>query len=164
MFITTANTLATVPPALQHRLEVLELPGYTAQEKFEMELAGRTDEVGTATALAYTPAGGQILFVEAVSIPGDGEIHLTGQLGAVMKESAQAALSYVRIAASQAGIRTVLLPRRNEVDLEDVPAEVKEKLELVLIDNIAEALRHALVERTLAEQARPAAISERRAA
>ncbi|HEX7051668.1 MAG TPA: endopeptidase La [Longimicrobiales bacterium] len=306
MFIATANTLATVPPALHDRLEVLELPGYTSAEKFEIarrhqiprqleaaglasedatitddalrrliaeytreagvrelerqiarilrkvalrrvegvlsgharidpsnleefagkrrfeqELAGRSDEVGTATALAYTPMGGQILFVEAVAMAGEGEARLTGQLGDIMKESAQAALSYVRshgrsfgireesvdghdvhihvpagatpkdgpsagvalvvalaslfsgrpvrrdvamtgeitlrghvlpvggtkeklIAAAQAGIRTVLLPRRNEPDLDEVPEDVKQQLELVLVGDVAEALEHAL--------------------
>ncbi len=306
MFIATANTLATVPPALQDRVEVLELPGYTTREKFqiarrhqlprqlaaaglaaedvhvaddalnrligeytreagvrelerqiarlmrkvalrrvesgetaavritaenlrdfagkrrfETDLAGRHDEVGMATALAYTPAGGQILFVEAVALPGTGEIHITGHLGDVMKESAQAAYSYVRshaerlaigadrfadrdvhvhvpagampkdgpsagvamvvalaslftgrpvrrdvamtgeitlrghvlpvggvkeklIAAAQAGLSTVLLPKRNEADVDEVPDEVGEQLELVLVEDVAEAIDHAL--------------------
>lgn len=308
-FIATANTLQTVPPALQDRLEVIELPGYTATEKAEIarrhliprqfeqaglppeaaviqdsaldrlisdytreagvrelerqiarmlrrvalrrveagdsgadpeeiglenladyvgkarythELAGRLDEVGTATALAYSPEGGQILFVEAVALPGGGEIRLTGQLGDVMKESAQAALSYVEshaatlgigsgsfaerdvhvhvpagatpkdgpsagvalvvalaslfsgravrrdvamtgevtlrghvlpvggtkeklIAAAQAGIKTILLPRRNEADLDEVPQEMRERLNFILIDDVGEALRHALM-------------------
>lgn len=306
LFIATANTLASVPPALQDRLEVLELPGYTASEKFEIarrhqiprqlaaaglepgsveiedgalrrliegytreagvrelerqiarimrkialrrvesgdtstvriteanledfagkrrfeqELAGRRDEIGTATALAFTPAGGQILFVEAVAVPGGGDIHLTGHLGDVMKESAQAAYSYVRahadrlgiapdrfadrdvhihvpagampkdgpsagvamvvalaslfsgrpvrrdvamtgevtlrghvlpvggakeklIAAAQAGIRTVLLPKRNEPDLAEVPEDVKKNVQLVLLEDVAQAIEHAL--------------------
>lgn len=310
LFITTANTLAPVPPALQDRLEVLELPGYTENEKleiarrfllprqretggleepqvrvsdnalrrlideytreagvrelerqigrimrkvalrlvergeggqvrvnrrnladflgkrrFEKEVAGRADEVGTTTALAYTPAGGQILFIEVVRMPGEGEIHLTGQLGEIMRESAQTALSYVRshasalglgvsdddfqksdvhvhipagatpkdgpsagvalvvalaslfsgravrrevamtgeitlrghvlpvggikeklIAGSHAGIRSVLLPRRSEADLDEVPEDVREQVEFILIDDAADAVRHALGE------------------
>lgn len=306
MFIATANTLAPVPPPLQDRLEVLELPGYTSREKFQIarrhqipreleaaglaagdveidddaldrlieeytreagvrelerqigrvmrkvalhrvetgdgspvritvanleeyagkrrfhkELAGRDDEVGTATALAYTPTGGQILFVEAVAVPGVGKIQLTGHLGGVMKESARAAFSYIRshadrfgiaedaftghdvhvhvpagatpkdgpsagvamvvalaslftgrpvrrdiamtgevtlrghvlpvggtkeklIAAAQAGITTVLLPKRNDTDLAEVPEEVREKLEFVVIEDVEEAITRAL--------------------
>jgi ATP-dependent Lon protease len=310
MFIGTANSLVSVPPALLDRLEVLELPGYTGEEKFEIarryliprqlteaglteahvhiqddalralvtdytreagvrelerqvarlmrktalrvvespphgdrleidaanlaeyagkprfdaELAGRVNEIGTAVALAYTPVGGQILFIEAVSMTGTGQIRLTGQLGEIMRESAQAALSYIRahakslhiapdrfdrkdvhvhvpagatpkdgpsagaalvvalaslftgrevkcdtamtgeitlrghvlpvggvkeklIAAAQAGIRTVLLPRRNEVDLQDLPDEVRGKLEFLLIERADELLAHALIER-----------------
>ena len=187
-FITTANILETVPPALRDRMEVLELPGYTDEEKLsiarkylfpkqlrengltpekleitdeairktiqdytreagvrnlERELAGvcrgvarkvaegRTDPTrvdaedlkeylgsqrffsevaeritapGIATGLAWTPTGGDILFVEATQMEGKKNLILTGQLGDVMKESAQAALSYVRSRASDLGI------------------------------------------------------------
>lgn len=197
------------------------LTDYLGKTKYPQELAGLEDEVGTATALAYSPEGGQILFVEAVTLPGEGEIKLTGQLGDILKESAQAALSYVEahaekigiegdvfagrdvhlhlpaggtpkdgpsagialvvalaslfsgravrrdvamtgeitlrghllpvggtkeklIAAAQAGIKTVLLPKRNEQDLEEVPDEMRERLELILVDDVGEALRHAL--------------------
>jgi ATP-dependent Lon protease len=197
------------------------LVDYLGKPRYTHELAGRLDEVGTATALAYSPEGGQILFIEAVTLPGGGEIRLTGQLGDVMKESAQAALSYVEshatalgigsgsfgerdvhvhvpagatpkdgpsagvalvvalaslfsgravrrdvamtgevtlrghvlpvggtkeklIAAAQAGITTVLLPRRNEADLDEVPQEMRERLHFILIDDVGEALKHAL--------------------
>ncbi len=177
MFIGTANYLGTVPPALRDRLEVLELPGYTADEKlaiakrfllprqlkengltdkllklrdtalvrmineytreagvrnlerkiaavcrsiavdiatnkrksatvsarnlgkilgpvrYESELALRTSTPGVATGLAYTPVGGEILFIESTIMPGSGKLILTGQLGDVMKESARTALS-----------------------------------------------------------------------
>lgn len=180
MFIGTANYMGTVPPALRDRMEVLELPGYTHNEKlaiakryllprqlsengltpstlkirddalakviqsytreagvrelerkiaaicravaaeiaadkrkaatvsarqlsnllgpvlYESELARRTSTPGVATGLAYTPAGGEILFVESTVIPGTGRLILTGQLGDVMKESAQAALSALK--------------------------------------------------------------------
>ncbi len=183
MFIATANYLDPIPPALKDRLEILELPGYTRQEKlaiarrflipkqvgehglddhavkvaftedavFELidsytreagvrnlerelsavirgvavkvvedesktdftidkgqipeflgpqkylpEMSERTAEPGVATGLAWTPVGGEIMFVEASRMPGKGGLMLTGQLGDVMKESAQAALSYVK--------------------------------------------------------------------
>jgi ATP-dependent Lon protease len=205
----------------QVRVTRRNLAQLAGKRRFERELAGREDEIGTATALAYTPEGGQILFVEGARMPGGGKIHLTGHLGGVMKESARAALSYLRsraaelqipdaqfdqidlhvhipggatpkdgpsagvalavalaslftgrpvrpdvamtgeltlrgqvlpvggvkeklIAASEAGIRTVLVPARNEVDLEEVPAEVQEKVDFVLIERVADALDVAL--------------------
>jgi ATP-dependent Lon protease len=65
----------------------------------------REDQVGTATGLAWTEAGGDVLFVEATTMPGKGTLLLTGQLGDVMKESAQAALSFARGRAAELGIR-----------------------------------------------------------
>jgi ATP-dependent Lon protease len=187
-FIATANQLEPVPPALRDRLEVLELPGYTQEEKMEIarrhlipkaledhgldggklelpdealkelvssytreagvrnlkreiasicrgiavtfaegatekkvitnadlesilgppkfinEVAERTDISGVATGLAWTSVGGDILFIEATKMPGKGGLTLTGQLGDVMKESAQAALSYVRSLSLSLGI------------------------------------------------------------
>jgi ATP-dependent Lon protease len=182
MFICTANTLDTIPGPLRDRMEVIQLAGYTEEEKLQIakrylvprqierhglkrsqisfsdqglrvliaqytreagvrnlereigaacrkvarmvaegsfdgrrititeprvrELLGRprfvvdmrrrTAQPGVATGLAWTPVGGDVLFVEASSMPGDGELVITGQLGDVMRESAQAALSYVR--------------------------------------------------------------------
>jgi len=188
MFITTANVLDTVPGPLRDRMEVIDLPGYVEDEKFEIarrylvdrqlkanglsgeqaevtdaavraiirdytreagvrqlereigavlrsaamrvaegtaphvrietgdlaeilgpprfegEVAMRTSVPGVATGLAWTPVGGDILFVEATRIPGDGRLILTGQLGEVMKESAQAALSLVKAKASGLGL------------------------------------------------------------
>jgi ATP-dependent Lon protease len=188
MFITTANQLDTIPRPLLDRMEVLELPGYTEEEKVEIarkfliprqikehgldeerihitrsgikriireytreagvrnlerEIGGicrslakkiaegkpgdfsvranklrehiglpkfssdileRTGVPGVATGMAWTPAGGDILFVEATMMPGQKSLVLTGQLGDVMKESAQAALSYVRSKAKNLGI------------------------------------------------------------
>ncbi len=68
------------------------------------EVAERTAEPGVATGLAWTPVGGDILFIEATKMPGKGSLVLTGQLGDVMKESAQAALSFVRARAKWLGI------------------------------------------------------------
>ena len=188
MFITTANILDTIPPALRDRMEVLELPGYTEEEKliiakrfllprqikenglkpqnvkitdsairtiirgytreagvrnlereianilrkvakeiakgkkgsfkidkkdlhsslgpvkFFSEVAERTSEAGVATGLAWTPQGGEILFIEATKMSGKKNLTLTGQLGQTMQESAKAALSYVRSKASQLNI------------------------------------------------------------
>jgi ATP-dependent Lon protease len=73
--------------------------------RFVQEVAEREDEVGVATGLAYTPVGGEVLFVEARVVPGKGALVLTGQLGDVMKESAQAALTYARSRARALGLR-----------------------------------------------------------
>lgn len=188
MFITTANVLDTIPPALRDRMETLELPGYSEDQKmmiakqflvpkqisehgltseliefqdeaiqmiissytreagvrnlereiaaicrgvakdvargirekvvitpevlhkflgpvkFFPEVAERTSEPGVATGLAWTPTGGDIIFVEATKMRGEKGLTLTGQLGDVMKESAQAALAYVRSKSKELGI------------------------------------------------------------
>ena len=73
--------------------------GYLGPPKFDAEIAGRTADVGVATGLSVTPAGGEILFVEATTTQkqdGKGELLITGQVGNVMQESAQTALSYVK--------------------------------------------------------------------
>jgi ATP-dependent Lon protease len=185
------------------------------------EVLEERDEVGVATGLAWTPAGGDVLFVEAALVRGRGRLLLTGHLGQVMQESARAALTSVRaraetlgidtttfdkqdlhvhvpggaipkdgpsagvaiataiasaaarvpvrrrvamtgeitlrgkvlpvggireklLAADRAGVETVLLPRRNEKDLEDVPQRIRHTLRLVFIDHMDEALKEAL--------------------
>lgn len=189
LFVTTANVLDTIPPALRDRLEVLEFPGYTDEEKFhiaqdyllpkqmdshgieeknlqisdaalreiirsytreagvrnmERELAAicrkvakqvaegkaktisvseknlrdflgpekftswmaeKKDEIGVASGLAWTEVGGEILSVETTLMPGRGNLILTGHLGDVMKESAQAALSYVKSRLASFGLK-----------------------------------------------------------
>ena len=308
MFITTANILDPIPPALRDRMEVLDLLGYTEEEKFKIakeflvpkqveahglsekdiqfeeeallrialeytreagvrnlereiahicrgvarrvaeghgapsiikpddvpsylgpikffsEVAERTSEPGVATGLAWTPTGGDILFVEATRMKGRKGFSLTGQLGDVMKESAQAALSYVRarakalkipedffdhsdihihvpagaipkdgpsagvtmftaitslltgrpvrsdvamtgeitlrglvlpvggikekvLAARRAGITTVILPGRNEKDLEEVPEQVKKDMKFHFVQRMDEVIRFALKEK-----------------
>ncbi|MDD5099940.1 MAG: endopeptidase La [Syntrophales bacterium] len=305
MFITTANILETIPPALRDRLEVIELPGYTLDEKIriarryliprqieanglkpeqiriarsaiarivtgytreagvrnlERELASlcrcvasqiaegtiekatiavrdlhrilgpvrvteeadaRTAKPGVVRGLAWTPVGGDILFVEATAMKGKGALTLTGQLGDVMKESATAALSFIRanaeelgiakdffegtdihihvpsgaipkdgpsagvtmltaltslltdrtvkrdlamtgeitlrglvlpvggikekvLAAHRAGVRTIILPKWNRKDLEEVPAKVKKEMTFHFVDEMLEVLRIAL--------------------
>jgi ATP-dependent Lon protease len=205
-------------------VEPKDLHAILGSRKFESELAQRTSVPGVATGLAWTPVGGDILFIEASKVPGSGKLILTGQLGDVMKESAQAALtlskSYVSdsleksdlhihvpagatpkdgpsagvamflaitslltnrpvradvamtgeislrglvlpiggvkektLAALRAGIKTVMLPRRNEKDLEDVPAEARAKLEFVFLDRVEDAIRTAIGELPAARKA-----------
>lgn len=306
MFVATANILETIPPALRDRMEVLDLPGYTEEEKlmiakthlipkqfeahglepkhlqieneaiqliirsytreagvrnlerqlaticrgvakyvasgkettevvtpekvaqylgpvrFFSEVAERTSVPGVATGLSWTPTGGDILFIEATLMRGGKNLSLTGQLGDVMKESAQAALSYIRskakelgipedfyeksdihihvpagaipkdgpsagvtimtalaslltgravrsdvamtgeitlrgqvlpvggikekvLAAKQAGITTIILPKRNEKDLEEIPENVKKDLHFIFVQKMDEVLEAALV-------------------
>jgi len=306
LFVTTANILDTVPPALQDRLEVIEFPGYIEEEKmmiarrfiiprqleqhglrpdklrfadkavqtlireytyeagvrnleraiaticrkvarrvaegkpaphlilpaslgrnlgpprFTYGLAQEQDEVGIATGIAWTEAGGDILPVEVTLMEGKGTLILTGQLGEVMQESAQAALSYARshagalgfrdvdfdkldihihipegaiakdgpsagitmatalvsalserpvlrdvgmtgeitlrgrvlpigglkekvLAAHRAGLKTVLIPRRNQKDLVELPGRVRRGLRFVLVDKMDDVLPVALM-------------------
>ncbi|MCY2951824.1 MAG: endopeptidase La [Planctomycetota bacterium] len=304
-FISTANTMDNVPPALRDRMEVIEIPGYTdgdklaiakrylvprqieangltsentrfhdsalkyviesytreagvrtlernigsilrgiaakivsgkarqitvnkeqverflGPRKFEPELASRTSVPGVATGMAYTPVGGEILFIEASRMPGKGNITLTGQIGDVMKESATAAFTLIRsraeqlginpkvlaesdihvhvpagavpkdgpsagtamftalaslmlnkpvrhdlamtgeitlrglvlpiggikektLAAMRAGIKHVIIPKRNEKDLPEIPEEVRNGLEWHLVENVDQVLKIAL--------------------
>ena len=196
-------------------IDAPDLHGILGPLRFDNEVAQRTATPGVATGLAWTPVGGDILFIEAAKVPGSGKLTLTGQLGDVMKESAQAALTLAKahlgdtlatwdvhvhvpagatpkdgpsagvamflalvslfrdtpvrpdvamtgeislrglvlpiggvkektLAALRAGIRTVMIPRRNEKDLDDVPAEAKAQLRFVLLDRVENALRFAL--------------------
>lgn len=305
MFITTANVLDTIPAPLRDRMEILELSGYTVQEKikiarqyliprqleahgisdkylqfddeaiekiilnytreaglrnlerqiaaicrqvavevakgkeeltyltpdlvekflgpprFYREVAERISEPGIATGLAWTPTGGEIIFIEATKMKGRKSLILTGSLGEVMKESAETALSYVRSKAAQygipedfyekhdihihvpagaipkdgpsagvtictalvsllterpvrsdlamtgeitlrglvlpvggikekvlaahlAGIKYVVLPKKNAKDLEEIPKDVKEEIEFLLVDKVEEVIKFAL--------------------
>jgi ATP-dependent Lon protease len=305
MFVTTANVLDTIPPALRDRLEIIQFSGYTHDEKFHIarnylikkqiesnglnpekveltdkalnyiihhytreagvrnlerkiaavmrkvakqvaegseykivvddkdinkflgpikhkaSLIEKQDEVGMSTGLAWTEAGGDILFIEVALMPGRGNLILTGQLGDVMKESCQAAMSYIRaradkfglgdkfyqkldvhvhvpegavpkdgpsaglaittaimsaltkipvkrtvgmtgevtlrgraleiggvkekvIAAHRAGLKTIILPKDNKKDLEDVPKEVLKDLKFHFVDHMDEVLPIAL--------------------
>jgi ATP-dependent Lon protease len=197
--------------------------------RFQPEVKRRTSEPGVATGLAWTPVGGDVLFVEAVAYPGDGKLQITGQLGDVMKESAAAALSYVRnldgelvspewfrehdihlhvpagaipkdgpsagitmataiasrascrpvrsdtamtgevtltglvlpigglkekaLAAQRAGIRRLIIPRRNERDIDDIPEPLRKKMNFTLVDTVDEVLDAALQKR--ARRSRP---------
>jgi ATP-dependent Lon protease len=316
MFITTANILDPVPPALRDRLEVIEFPGYIEEEKLEIArrflvprqleqhglgrlqfpesvlrqiireytseagvrnleraignicrkvarsvaegkrarvrvtpkslvsylgppefsfgLAEEEDEVGVATGLAWTEAGGDTLSIEVTLMDGKGNLSLTGQLGDVMQESAQAALSYARsraktlgitgvdfdkvdihihvpegaipkdgpsagitiatalisaltgrpthrevamtgeitlrgrvlpvgglreklVAAYRAGIKTLIMPKKNEKDLVDIPKRMLRHLNLVTVERMDEVLDAALVRPPAPQRRRKAA-------
>ncbi len=90
--------------AVTIKITVKNLEKFAGQPKVQSEVAGREAEVGVATGLAWTPVGGDIMFIEAIQMPGKGQITLTGQLGDVMKESAQAAWSLLRARAGPLGI------------------------------------------------------------
>ena len=190
--------------------------------KFIMEIAEKKDSIGVATGMAWTPMGGEILFVESTKMRGSKGLTLTGQLGDVMKESAQAALSYIRshakelniaedffetmdihvhvpagaipkdgpsagvtmatslvslltdrpvkhdlamtgeitlrgdvlpiggikekvLAAQLAGITTIVLPKQNEGDLEDIPQEIREKMKFIKVERLDDVLKVALI-------------------
>jgi ATP-dependent Lon protease len=100
---TTARKIATEDDVR----EFLGAPRYTS------EVAERTEEPGVCTGLAWTSVGGEILFIEATSMFGSGKLQLTGQLGDVMKESAQAALSYVRSNSEKLGIAKDFLEKKD---------------------------------------------------
>jgi len=102
------------------RVDADDLHGILGPRQFESEVAMRTSVPGVATGLAWTPVGGDILFIEATRIPGKGGLLLTGQLGDVMKESAQAALSLVKSRARQLGIDSDMF-EKNDIHVH-VPA------------------------------------------
>ena len=202
------------------RVTEVDLDELVGQEKFLPEPLAEQNQPGVVTGLAWTPMGGEILFVESSHIPGQGKLILTGQLGEVMKESAQIAMTLARsrlahvvanfaadredvhlhvpagaipkdgpsagvamlaavaslllnrpvnakiamtgeitlrgavmpvggikekvFAAHRAGIKKIVLPRRNERDLKDVPVEVKSDLKFVFAETVEEALYHVL--------------------
>jgi ATP-dependent Lon protease len=224
--ITEGNTeLVTIDPT-----KVREFLG---PERFFSETAERTQEPGVAIGLAWTPMGGEIMFIESTKMAGKKGLTLTGHLGDVMKESAQAAMSYVRaraerlgiapdffenfdihvhvpagavpkdgpsagvtvatslasllsgrlvrhdlamtgeitlrgkvlpvggikekvLGARRAGVTRVILPRRNEKDLEDVPDSVRSEMHFIYVDTMDEVLEHALEPRETAPQLRTA--------
>ncbi len=89
------------------------LPEYLGRQRFFEEAAERIDRPGIATGLVWTPVGGEIIFIEAAAMPGKGQLTLTGQLGDVMKESAMAALSYVRSNAESLGLPKNVFEEQN---------------------------------------------------
>src|SRR5690606_23453537 len=88
----------------QQTIDADDLPAILGAPRFENEVAMRTSVPGVATGLAWTPVGGDILFIESTRVPGSGKLILTGQLGDVMKESAQAALSLVKSQSARFGV------------------------------------------------------------
>jgi ATP-dependent Lon protease len=203
------------------RIDHQKVKEFLGPEKFFQEVAERTSHVGVVPALAWTSAGGEILFVEATKMPGKRGLTLTGQLGDIMKESVRAALSYLQshqaelgipnsefeehdfhihvpagatpkdgpsagitmctalasvlinkpvvpglamtgeitlrgdvlpiggikqkaLAAYRAGIKKVIIPKRNFNDLIEVPDEIKAKVEFIPVERVREVLWHAL--------------------
>jgi len=88
-------------PSVRLTIDAADVPRILGPRRFENEIAMRTSVPGVATGLAWTPVGGDILFIEATRVPGSGKLILTGQLGDVMKESAQAALTLVKARADR---------------------------------------------------------------
>jgi ATP-dependent Lon protease len=97
----------------QVRIEADDVTAILGPPRFEAEVAQRTSVPGVATGLAWTPVGGDILFVEASSVPGKGKLTLTGQLGDVMRESAQAAMSLVKAKQRELGIDAAQFEERD---------------------------------------------------
>ncbi len=195
---------------------------YLGKPRYRFEAALRTERPGVATGLAWTPTGGEVLFVEAAAMPGaDGNLILTGHLGDVMRESARIALSYVEshlkdlglaedrckgqihlhvpsgavpkdgpsagitmvtalvslltgrtvypdlgmtgevtlqgqvlpigglklkiMAAHRAGLKRVLVPKLNDVDLDELPDKIRDEVEFILVEDVNEVLQHALI-------------------
>ncbi len=216
-----ATKIDAVELTIPVRVGAEDVRTHLGRPRFESEVAERTDTPGVATGLAATGTGGDVLFIEATEMLGDQGLTLTGQLGEVMKESVQIALSYVRsharalgidssafegkhfhvhvpagavpkdgpsagitmvtalasllsrrpvrsqvgmtgevtlqgkvlpiggvkqklLAAHQAGLKEVILPRRNEPDLDDVPETVRKEIEIRLVSDVGEVLRLAL--------------------
>jgi len=126
-------------------IEDKELPDYLGQPKFISETAEKIKEIGIAMGLAWTPVGGEILFIEATRMPGKGQLMLTGSLGDVMKESAQTALSYLR---SQAKALNINLSDYEKYDIHiHVPAGATPKDGPSAGSTIAVALASLLMKR-----------------
>jgi len=215
-----AATLVATGAATKVRADEARVREWLGPRRFSAEARKRTADPGVATGLAYTTVGGDVLFIEATAYPGRGKLLITGQLGEVMQESAQAALSWVRshtgelglpanwfaehdvhvhvpagavpkdgpsagvtmataiaslvrgvpvaddvgmtgeitltgqvlpiggvrekvLAAERAGLKRVILPRENEADLEELPAETRAELSFVLADSIQDVFAHA---------------------
>ncbi len=94
-------------------VDVREVETYLGPPRFRSETAFRTSRPGVATGVAWTEAGGDVLFIEASLMPGTGQLTLTGQLGSVMQESARAALSHIRQQASTLGIPADFLSKQD---------------------------------------------------
>ncbi len=208
------------------RIKPDNLAEYLSKPRFFNEVRKRVASVGVATGLAYTPVGGDILFIETQAMPGSGKLVLTGQLGDVMKESGQAAVSFLRsrsselglsedyfakhdlhihvpagatpkdgpsagialatsiasiltglkvdpnlamtgeitltgqvlpigglkekvLGAKRAGISKILLPKRNEMDLDDIPKEVRDTMTFVPVEELSDVLYQALGKRVI---------------
>jgi ATP-dependent Lon protease len=217
-----AAVAEAVPQAAAIIVDSEKAREYLGKPRYHFEAALRTEKPGVATGLAWTPTGGEVLFVEAATMPGsDDQFILTGQLGDVMRESARIGLSYVEshleelglgkregrgkvhlhvpagavpkdgpsagvtmvtalvslltgrpvdsdvgmtgeitlqgqvlpigglklkaLAAHRAGLKKVIVPKYNEVDLDEIPEQVREDMEFIPVEDISEVLAHALL-------------------
>jgi endopeptidase La len=105
---------ADAPPSIKAVVDVAEVDDYLGPARFKKETAFRTSTAGVVTGLAWTEAGGDVLFIEATLLPGGNQnIILTGQLGSVMQESARAALSHIRAKAHELGISPDFLAKHD---------------------------------------------------
>ncbi|MBX0328310.1 endopeptidase La, partial [Oscillochloris sp. ZM17-4] len=111
--VASAGEPGAAPPQDIYVVDTADVPTYLGPERFTYGLAEERDEIGVATGVAWTSAGGDILSIEVLPVKGKGGLLLTGQLGDVMKESAQAAVSYVRSKADQLGIDTNYFEEHN---------------------------------------------------
>ena len=103
-----ARQFAENPKTRKRSIKARQVTELLGKRKFVSDTERRTNEAGVATGLAWTPVGGDVLFVEATAFPGKGKLQITGQLGDVMRESAEAAMSYVKANASEfAGAQSV---------------------------------------------------------
>ncbi len=213
-------------PRYKGRVKPENLHEFLSKPRFYSEVKKRVASVGVSTGMFWTPVGGDILFIETTVMPGTGKLVLTGQLGDVMKESAQAAVSFLRsrsgelglpedyfakhdlhihvpagatpkdgpsagialataitslltglkvdpdvamtgeitltgqvlpigglkekvLGAKRAGIKKVILPKRNEIDIEDIPKEVRDTMTFVAVEELSEVLYHALGKRII---------------
>ena len=213
------------------------IPDFLGKQRFYSEMAERTEIPGVATGLVWTPVGGDIIFIETTKMKGKGNMRLTGKLGEVMRESAQAAMSYVHaqaeelhideqmfadsdvhihvpagavpkdgpsagvtiatslvslftdrcvrpdvgmtgeitlrgqvlpigglkqkvLAAHRVGLKTVILPRRNEKDLDDIPEEIRKELNIVLADRIEQVFDAALLEKRRSDDSQEEVLGE----
>ncbi|HZZ63865.1 MAG TPA: endopeptidase La [Candidatus Baltobacteraceae bacterium] len=213
-------------PRYKGRVRPENLNEFLSRPRFYSEVKKRVASVGVSTGMFWTPVGGDILFIETTAMPGTGKLVLTGQLGDVMKESAQAAVSFLRsrsneldlpedyfakhdlhihvpagatpkdgpsagialataitslltgtkvdpdvamtgeitltgqvlpigglkekvLGAKRAGIKKIILPKRNEIDLDDIPKEVRDTMTFVPVEELSEVLYNALGKRVI---------------
>ncbi|MGH7706316.1 MAG: endopeptidase La, partial [Vulcanimicrobiaceae bacterium] len=212
--------------AYKARVKPDNLVEFLSKPRFYNEVKKRTASIGVATGMFYTPVGGDILFIEASTMPGTGKLSLTGQLGDVMKESATAAVSFLRsrsnelglqddyfakhdlhihvpsgaipkdgpsagialataiaslltnnkvdsnvamtgeitltgqvlpigglkekvLGAKRAGIKKIVLPKRNEIDLDDIPKEIRDTMTFVPVEELSEVFEQSLGKRII---------------
>lgn len=135
--------------AHQVQIDEPDLHAILGPHRHESELAMRTSLAGVATGLAWTPVGGDILFIEASRSPGNGRLILTGQLGDVMKESAQAALTLLKSKAEGLGIAPEQFEKQ-DIHVHVPAGEARTQLRFVFLENVEQALDVVLEDKAVA--------------